>query len=100
MTHYRKFIVTHSWGRNNEFRNGNAFIIPNHYSNSLAAYSNLMEEARKDFPNLKAEDVECLTVRESGWCKGMPVIQFSVEPDSRKNGWLNCEDHLPDAKLA
>jgi len=56
----------------------------------------LAAEARKDFPDLKDEDVDCRTVVESGYCKSMPIIRFSVPPDTKKDGWYSCEDRLPD----
>ena len=87
----RKFIVTHeSEGR----RHGNSYIIASHYDHSLAAFQNLVAEARKDFV-VDASDVECRTVRESRWCKGSPVIHFPCQPDIIQAGWEST-DKLPD----
>lgn len=99
MTSYHKYIVSHSWGNNathDEYRSGNAFIIPNNYDHSLAGFIRMLKEARKSFPSLKLSDVECLTVLQSSWCKGCPLIRFPVEPDIKIEGWENQEKRLPD----
>lgn len=99
---YRKAIVTHSWGNNpdrDEHRSGNAYIWPNHYHHGLASFIEMFLEAKKAFPELKIEDCECRTVVQSSWCKGMPVLTFSVEADIEREGWTN-QDRLHDMQLS
>lgn len=94
--YYRKFLVTHKWGDNNQYTSTNAFIIPDHYNHSLDTFQEMTDEARKDFPNLKNENVECRTVLQSNWCKGFPIIHFHVPANTKMEGWNDCKDRLPD----
>ena len=98
--HFNKFIVSHSWGNNpthDEYRHGNAFILPNHYDHSLISYLQMFLVAKEVFPNLDYDDCHCTTVTKSAWCKGMPILRFSCEkPDMQFPGWTNCENKLPD----
>lgn len=96
MTTYAKFIVSHSWGNDKEYRSGNAFIIPNNYTYSLAAFDAMFELARQSFPQLKREDVECRRVVSSQHCLGCPVLRFSCTPDTVIDGWKNYENRIPD----
>ena len=95
---FHKYIATHSVEFEKDkppTRFSNAWLMPNNYCHSLAAFMKLVEEARKDFPKLKDEDVECLTVVHSSWCKGFPIIRFTVPADTKRAGWYDCE-RLPD----
>ncbi len=84
-----KYIRTHQTSGGTRF--GNAFLVANHYSHSLAAFRELLTEAQKSFPELTEDDIECRTVRESSWCNNCAVIRFSVPADTVKDGWFNCE---------
>lgn len=103
-----KMIVTHVSGNPGLkeddpckiYHHANAFIWPNHYSKSLEAYFDLFVEARKDFRELGMDSVECLTVIESRWCKGVPILRFKVSPNTQKEGWKNRTKDLPDMVLS
>lgn len=93
----RKFIRTHSF-EGVEARYGNAFIVANQYYHSLKLFGELFAEAQKSFPELSEADVECVTVIESGSCKGCPVLRFSCKADIVVDGWTSCES-LPDIEV-
>lgn len=88
-----KFIVSFV---SSGYRGANGFIIARNYDKSLAGYRRLFRVARKTFPKLKMDDVECLVVRDSGWCKGCPIIRFPVKHGVKRKGWTSCE-RIPDA---
>ncbi len=103
---YRKYLVTHSvnfgdidgtcW-----FTNG--FIIPNHYNHSITSFEEMVAEALKSFPKIPRSEFECLTVRESSWCKSCPIIRFLIGDGKGATSnidcpddWTVCKDRLPD----
>lgn len=87
---FRKYICTHGIP-SSDTKFGNAIIIPDNYCHTLSAYRRLFHEAKKSFPNLKPDDVECRTVVRSSWCKSMPIITFAVPPNTEIEGWDNIE---------
>jgi len=89
----RKFIVEHEVG-GTTYTNG--FIIAKHYNHSLAAYKKLVDEARKTFPDLTDEAIDCCTVVASGWCKSCPIIRFLLPNGSRDDGWEFNQDRMTD----
>ena len=100
-TVYRKFLVHHTadFGKEGHHTYWNLFIFPNHYNHSLKTYKELLEVARKTFPDIKEEDCECQTVRESGWCKGMPIIRVGlgrVPTEDERKTFDVCENRMPD----
>jgi len=74
----------------------NAFLIPNNYNRSLAGYLKIIAEARKDFPDLKDEDINCLKVVRSSHCLHMPIIQFRVPVGTERPDYRQCNPRLPD----
>lgn len=100
MIRFDKYIVTHSvdFKSDGVVTFNNAYIIPNNYDHSLKGFQTLVAEARKSFPDLLDEDVECRTVIQSGWCKRCPVIRFllSSGPAPTVDGWTNCENCIND----
>lgn len=72
-------------------KSGNAFIIANNSDHSLKGFRKLLKEARKAFPDLKEDDVECRTVVNSSWCEGGAVLRFPCPPDIVIDGWTNVE---------
>jgi len=85
-----KRIVTHKWGNNptnDEYTGSNGFIISNRYDKSIAHYLELVEIAKKDFPFLKDEDIECCEVRRSSYNQGCPFIKFSLPENTKKKGY-------------
>lgn len=101
---FSKYIVTHcvNFGSEGVTSFNNAFLIPNHYNHSLASFKELVKEARKSFPGLKDDDVECRTVVESPWCKRCPAISFPLPAGEAPTveGWTNCKDRLPSVVLS
>jgi len=105
--HYRKLIVTHIWGNNppnpetndpgnNEYRAGNAYIIPDHYDHSLSTFKAMFREAKKHFPKLKETDCKCGTITKSAQYDAHPVIQFDCTPDLQIDEWANYFGPFPD----
>lgn len=94
--HYKKYIVTHKWGNDNEHTSSNAFILPDHYDHSLESYKEMVDEARKDFPDVPDSEMDCRTVVRSSWVKGFPIIRFSVPANTVMKDWQSCEGRLPD----
>lgn len=96
-----KYIVTHSI----EYDDGhvayysNGVIIASTYNHSIKLYQNLLEEVQKSFPELTESQVECRTVVESRWCKGLPMLFFPLKPQTIAEGWRNVSE-LPDVKYA
>ena len=89
---FHKFIVTHE-AAGAKFCN--AFIVSTVYSHSFENFTTILNEARKDF-TVKDSAVECLSVRESRWVKGCPLIRFSLPVGAEAEGWTQCEGKLPD----
>jgi hypothetical protein len=89
----RKYITTHGTA-GSKFSNG--FIISNREDHSLRHFRELLDEARRDFPGLSEDDVECRTVTQSHWCEGYPAIRFSLPAGASAEGYTPCES-LPDA---
>jgi hypothetical protein len=85
-----KTIYQWKWGNNptqDEHTSARAYIIPNFYNKSLATFAMLAAEAKKDFPHLKDDDIECGVVTKSSYNQGMPLVTFSVPPDTNKTGY-------------
>ena len=89
-----KRIATHKWGNNptnDEYTNSNGFIISSGtYNKSFAFYKKLAEEAKKDFPFLKDEDIECFVITQSRYNKGFGGIRFSLPENFKKEGYFDC----------
>ena len=86
-----KRIITWKWGNNSthdEFTTSRAFIIDN-YGDNFAHYSRMVGEAKKDFPDLKDEDISVGRITNSTYMKEFCVISFLVEENLRKAGWDN-----------
>jgi hypothetical protein len=99
---YRKFITHGNTGLGIVL---NAFVIANHYNHQLNVYQKMAEEAAKDFPTLDIPSIaECRTVFKSSWCKGMPVLHFSIPNDcplpDAEQGWKDLSPCLPDVVLS
>ncbi len=93
----RKYIVTHTvMGRSISKSFANGFIIAGHYNHSYESFGKLVREALTAFPQLKDDDIECLTVLKSMWCKSCPIIRFPLQVGTEKEGWTQIEDRLPD----
>jgi len=93
--HYRKMCTR--WESAGS-RFGRCFIIPDHYHNSAVTYLAMFAVARQDFPTLDLDDVECSVVVQSHWCKGMPIIEFSMDPDAIPASYRehrSCSDFQP-----
>jgi hypothetical protein len=86
---FHKFIVTSRCGSS---ESGNAYLLADNYDKSLASFLQLVIEARKDF-DVNDARVECRIVLHSRWCKGCPVIRFSVPPHIVKEGWTNTDSY-------
>lgn len=88
---YDKRIITHKWGNNpsnDEYTDTNGFIISNGtYDKSFAFYKKLAEQAKKDFPFLKDEDIECFVITRSTYNKGFGGIRFSLPENQEKQGY-------------
>lgn len=93
----RKFIVSHN-SSDRKYRSGNVFVVAS-YNTSLETYQRLFAEVQKDFPeqNLKPKDIECGTIIGSSWANRCAAIRFSIVPDTKREGYENREDKLPDA---
>ena len=65
---------------NDEYTTTRAFIFGN-YGDSFAKYKSMVEEAKKDFPNLKDEDITLGKVTESIHMKHFVLISFLL-PDN------------------
>lgn len=70
-----KIICTHRSGDNTY---SNVFILTPRYSKSVTTYKGLIKEAKKDFPFLTDDDIECCMVTESTSCKNFPLVRFSI----------------------
>lgn len=89
----KKFIVTHE-AAGSVF--SNAILIPDNYDKRLSAYVALFEEAKRSFPEITQDDVECSVVIKSGWCQGCPIMHISVPAGSAPDGWVQISDRLND----
>lgn len=83
-----KFIRTHD---ENGVRYGNGFIVGTPSSHSFGVYREMIAEARKTFPGLSDEHVQCISVCESSISLSYPAIRFACYPDAIRNGWLSVE---------
>jgi hypothetical protein len=93
---FSKYLVSHDvpYGSEGTVTYTNAYVIANHYDHSLAAFQVLAQEIQRDFPHIKDNAVECLSVLKSTWCKGVSVVRALVattKDGSRpvKDGWDN-----------
>lgn len=92
----RKYIVHHE---EDGFRYTNGFIIANHYNHSFAAFKAMRDEAKATFREIPDTKIECHTVLNSGWCKGCPIIRFSLPAGTEMKGWATVHDRIPDFLL-
>lgn len=81
----RKYIRTHACS---DYVAGNLFIVCKD-DNSLKVYRKLAREARKDFPDLKSKDIECILVREIKSNISMAAISFYCLPSCLPLWWTN-----------
>lgn len=89
-----KRIITNKWGNNptnDEYSNSNGFIISSGtYNKSIAFYKKLARQAKKDFPFLKDEDIECFVITRSSYNKGFGGVLFPLPKNYKKEGYNTC----------
>lgn len=84
-----KRIIRWRWGNNkkrNEYMTTRAFVFGN-YSDSATAYLSLIEEAKRDFPYIKNEDITLGKVSDNDYMKGYIVISFLLPNGRRKKSY-------------
>ncbi len=69
-----------------EYTTTRAYLFGN-YGDNLAHYLELADEARKDFPNLKNEEITVAVVNESTYMKNFVYIHFLVKNGLQKDGY-------------
>jgi len=67
-----------------------AFIFGG-YGETFSNYSELVAEAKRDYPTLKDQDIIISKVHTSSYMKGYSVISFLVPVDSVKKGYKNWD---------
>lgn len=91
---FEKIIATHKWGNGptrDEITSSNGFVLCDLYSRSLTTFKMLAEEAKKDFPDLSDDDIECFVVTKSSYNKGCPGVRFSLPDNARHPDYHACE---------
>lgn len=80
--------MSHKWGNNptnDKFTSSNGFVISSGtYSRSIAFLNEAANEAKKDFPFLKDDDIEAFIITDSSYNKGFSGVRFSL-PDNTKH---------------
>ncbi len=79
-------IIAHHKAAGTTFSNG--FIISDSYSRDINTYKNLIKIARKDFPQLKLSDIDCIQIIKSSWCQGCTAIHFSLEVKDKHKDYI------------
>lgn len=88
----RKTIYEHTAG-GGTFRNG--FIFSTFCGPTLAKFQELAATAKKDFPWLTDEEIECRVVIRSSYNKGTLYIRFPLMADSECNGYY-IDKNIPN----
>lgn len=84
-----KRIITWQWGNNpthDEHTTSRAFIFDN-YGDNFAHYARVVEEAKRDFPDLKDEDITIGKVSVSPYMKHFIMITFLVADNLQREGY-------------
>lgn len=81
-----KFIRSHE---HDGVRYSNGFIVGKLHTHSFGVYRDMIAEARKTFPELSDEHVQCISVCESALSLSYPAIRFACYTDAIRNGWLS-----------
>lgn len=93
---YDKRIITHKWGNNptnDEYTSSNGFVISSGtYSRSLAFFNDAAAEAKRDFPELKDEDIQPFIITKSRYNQGFAGIKFSLPENTKKRGYHQCSE--------
>lgn len=88
---YDKRIVTHQWGNNptnDEHTSSNGFVISaGTYSRSLTFFIEAAAEAKRDFPEIKNDDIEPFIITRSSYNQGFAGIRFPLPENTTKEGY-------------
>lgn len=88
---FDKRIITHKWGNNptnDEYTSSNGFVISGgSYGRSLAFYQSLAAEAKKDFPHLTDDQIECFVIVRSSYNNGFAGVRFQLPENTSKSGY-------------
>lgn len=88
---YDKRIITHQVGcnpTNDEYTFSNGFVISaGTYSRSLTFFNEAAAEAKRDFPELKDDDIELFIITRSSYNKGFAGIRFPLPKNATKEGY-------------
>lgn len=92
-----KRIITHKWGNNptnDEFTNSNGFVISSGtYDKRITFFNKLADEAMKDFPFLKPDDIECFVITRSQYNKGFAGVRFSL-PENQQHSEYRASERV------
>ena len=91
----KKYLITHEAAGT---KSTNAVIISDHCDRSLSAYYDLAQEITSAFDSVGAQDVDCLAVQKSSWCKNCTAVIALVKAGTTKDGWTSL-DGWPDLWL-
>jgi len=69
---------------NKEGTSANVFLLVGYCPETLEYYDALYKEAKKDFPNLKKEEVQCGRVTKSNTIQGYTLIRFYIHSTKKR----------------
>lgn len=88
---FDKRITTHQWGNNptkDEYTSSTGFVISaGTYSHSLKFFNDAAAEAKRDFPELKDEDIQAFIITRSTYNEGFAGIRFPIPENTKKDGY-------------